>query len=273
MRLRFPNWTRFRSGWPAHTRPARFRASSSDRVGCGRSVRISSASVVSSVLRDRVALDQFGHFGADHVRPEQFAPSGVDTRFLPSPPLAQGDTLPLPINGRCPTRISYPASRAAFSVNHDARHLRPAIGAGRDVARIERITSLTPAIFSTQITPSWLALCARTGRRHRRSRKCRPPVRAVHRRRCDSARSDPGAFEADALNIADHAAHDHALGGHVERFSPSFDMRGNPVAAAIETLHRRAGLDRDPLLFEAPPGESRISSSSTGDTRSALQRP
>ena len=44
-------------------------------------------------MRDDVALDQLGHFGADHVRAEQLAGLGVEHRLHQALGLAQRDRL------------------------------------------------------------------------------------------------------------------------------------------------------------------------------------
>ena len=65
-----------------------------------------------------------------------------------------------------------------------------------------------------------------------------------------------GAFEADALDIADDAdRQDHPLDGDLERLAAGLDLRGDVVAAALQALHRRAGVDLDALLLEALAGK------------------
>jgi len=45
----------------------------SEMDGCGKTVCISSSSVVSRFIRDDESLNQFGDFGADEMRAEQLA--------------------------------------------------------------------------------------------------------------------------------------------------------------------------------------------------------
>ena len=56
-------------------------------------VCISSSSVVSQIHRDHEALDQFGHFGADHVRAEQLAGLLVEDDLDEALVLAERDRL------------------------------------------------------------------------------------------------------------------------------------------------------------------------------------
>ncbi len=62
-------------------------------VGCGKIVAIRSGSVASSVSRDDKALDQLGHFRADHMGAQQLAGLGVEHGLDQALWLAQRDRL------------------------------------------------------------------------------------------------------------------------------------------------------------------------------------
>ena len=147
--------------------------------------------------------------------------------------------LPLPINGKWPTLTSYPASLAACFGEADAGDLRAAIGAGRDVAGVERVHVVDPgdpldadhALVAGLVRQPW-----------------RPDEIAD---RIDAGLAgaqpfidddmgaldhDAGALEPDVLDIADDAdGEDDALDARLERLAAGLDPRRDRVARRAPT--------------------------------------
>ncbi len=121
---------------------------------CGKIVRNQLGFGRLEGLGDRVALDQLGDFGPDHVRAKQFPGLRVEHGLDHSLGLAEGNRLTVADKGKCPILTSYPALARRFLGQPDTGNLRPAIGAAGDVAHIERVHVIDPAMCSTQITPS-----------------------------------------------------------------------------------------------------------------------
>ena len=95
-------------------------------------------------LGDRVALDQFGDLGADHMRAEQFAGLGVEHGLDHALGLAERDRLAV-ADEREMADLDLVAGVARRLLGQaDAGDLRPAIGAARDVASIERMHVVDP---------------------------------------------------------------------------------------------------------------------------------
>ena len=65
----------------------------SDSVGCGKIVALQFGVGRLQRARDRVALDQLGDFGADHVRAEKLAGLGIEHRLDEALRLAERDGL------------------------------------------------------------------------------------------------------------------------------------------------------------------------------------
>ena len=65
-----------------------------------------------------------------------------------------------------------------------------------------------------------------------------------------------GAIQAEVLDIPDNAdRQDHALDDHLERLAADLDPGDDIVLALIQRFDRGAGVDLDPLLFEALAGK------------------
>src|SRR5690606_38414431 len=90
-------------------------------------------------LADRVALDQFGDFGADHVRAEQFAGPGVEHGFDEALGLAERDRLAV-ADERKRADPDLVAGLLGLGLGQaDAGDLRTAVGAARDRVAVERV--------------------------------------------------------------------------------------------------------------------------------------
>ena len=108
-------------------------------VGCGKMVCASSARSARR-LRHDIALDQFRHFRADHMRAEQLAGVGIEHGLDQAVRLAQRDRLAVADEREaCPTLILRPVALALASVMPTRRHLRPAIGAARHIGGVQRM--------------------------------------------------------------------------------------------------------------------------------------
>ena len=107
---------------------------------------------VSSVLAMRVALDQLGDLGADHVRAQQLAGLGVEHRLDHALGLAQRDRLAVADEREVAdldlvARLPWPPPRSG-------RRWRPAAGnrcSPGCCSASSGCTPFTPAIFSTQM--------------------------------------------------------------------------------------------------------------------------
>jgi hypothetical protein len=96
---------RARYGSSGRRRPAPTRASSRKGWDAGR--RCASARPRSSPASwRRVALDQLGHLGADHVGTQQLAGLGVEDVLTKPSGSPSAIALPLPMNGKRPTLTS-----------------------------------------------------------------------------------------------------------------------------------------------------------------------
>ena len=140
------------------------RASSRRASDAGRWSRISSCFGGLQRLGDGIALDQLGHLGADHVRAQQFAGLGVEHGLDHALGLAQRDRLAVADEGEM-ADLDLVARRLGLP-SRSGRRWPPA--ACNRCSRAccwtsSGCTSLSPAMCSTQITPSCIALCASQG--------------------------------------------------------------------------------------------------------------
>ena len=222
-------------------------------------MRISSASVRLQRAGDGVALDHFGHLGTDHMRAQQFAGLGVEHGLHHALRLAHGDRLAVADERESPD-LHFVAGFLGARLGQPHRgHLRPAIGAARDVAHVHRM----------HVVQAGDLLHADHAFMHRLVRQ---PGRAgevadrIHARLAGAAvfvdrdmravDLHPGAFQADVLHIADDAdGGDHPVHGDVLRFAAGLDGDGDVVAALLRPLHRDAGHDLHALLLERLVGE------------------
>src|SRR5205823_5110738 len=211
-------------------------------------------------LGDRVALDQLGNLGADHMRAEQFAGLGVEHRLDHALGLAERDRLAVADEREMPDLDLVAGVARRLFGQPDARHLRPAIGAGRDVARVERVHVVEPGDV----------LDANDALMHRLVRQPGRPDEIPDRVKARLPGAQPfidddmgaldfrlGAFEADILDIADDAdREDDALDRNVGALAAGLDLRRDAAIAALQVFHGRAGMDLDALFLEALAGES-----------------
>src|SRR6185369_17903758 len=141
----------------------------------------------------------------------------------------------------------------------DAGDLRPAIGAGRDVARVEGV----------HIVEAGDVLDADDALMHRLVRQPGRPDEIADRIEAGLAGAQPfvdddmgaldfrlSVFEADILDIADDAdRQDHALDRDVGALAVCLDLSRHIILAALQGFDGRAGVDLDALLLEALAGE------------------
>src|SRR4051794_2635255 len=193
------------------------------------------------------------------MRAEQLAGPGVEYGFYHSLGLAQGDRLAVADKREVPDFSLVAGVARRLLGQADTGDLRPAISAGRDIAQIQWVDVVDPG----DLLDADHAFVARLVRQPGRADDIADRVHAGVAGAQPFVDDDmaalalaPGAFAADPLDIADNPdRQDDALDGHVERFSSALDMRGHAVALAIESFHRRAGVDLDPLLLEALAGK------------------
>src|SRR5689334_22151269 len=107
-------------------------------------------------------------------------------------------------------------ARRLFS-QPDARHLRPAVGAGRDVAQIERMHVVDPGDLLDADHPFMARLVRQPGRADDIADRIDTVLAGAQPFIDDDMMAldlDPGAFKADPLDIADNAdCEDHSVGG------------------------------------------------------------
>src|SRR5690606_17451971 len=88
---------------------------------------------------DPVALDELGHLGADHMRPEKLASLRIEHRLHQAFGLAHRYGLAVADEGE-PADPNLMSGLLCLALGHpDAGDLRPAIGAARDKAGVERM--------------------------------------------------------------------------------------------------------------------------------------
>src|SRR5262249_30925013 len=90
-------------------------------------------------LGDRVALDQLGDLGADHVRAQKLTGLAVEDRLDHTLGLTERDRLAIADKREMADFDLVASFSRALLGQADPRNLGPAIGASRDVVKIERV--------------------------------------------------------------------------------------------------------------------------------------
>src|SRR5690348_11050355 len=115
-----------------HLRQGRMREYRGDQLGLGGLQR----------LGDRITLDQLGNFRADHVSAQQLAGLGVEDRLDETLGLTQGNRLAVADERKLADLDLQPLGLGRRLGQADARHLRLAVGAARDVLGLHRMHAL-----------------------------------------------------------------------------------------------------------------------------------
>src|SRR6516165_1065677 len=117
-----------------HLRQGRVREDGADQLGLGRL----------QGLGDRVALDQLGHLGADHVRAQELTGLAVEDRLDHPPRLADRARLAIADKREMAGFALVAGISGALFGEADTGDLRTAIGAGRDIVEIKRMHIVDP---------------------------------------------------------------------------------------------------------------------------------
>ena len=233
-------------------------------------------------LADRIALDQLGDLGADHVRAEQFAGLGVEHRLHEALDLAERDCLAI-ADRRELSDLDLVAGLLGLGLGEpDASDLRAAIGAAGNVLRVRRRADGRPCCRAPwrwprqRSPPSWLRLVREPGRRgYVADRPNAGHVGAAHRIGVDMAlgRFHAERLEADILGVGDDPDGDD---GMAEALLAGLSIAGLDLGRdALASLTLR--LSTPALVRIVSPCFCRLlaswaltSESSTGTTRSSI---
>src|SRR5438105_9856902 len=115
-------------------RQSRVRKDRMDQLGLGRL----------QGFGDRVALDQLCHLGADHMRAQELTGFAVEDRLDHSLGLAERYRLAVSDEREMADLDLVAGIARSLFGQSDAGDLRPAIGASRDVADVERVHVVDP---------------------------------------------------------------------------------------------------------------------------------
>src|SRR5688572_22223079 len=92
--------------------------------------------------RNRIALDEFGDFGADHMRTQEFARLGIEHGLDEALRFPERDRLAVAYEWEFSDLDLSPGFFRLGFGEPDARDLRPAIGAARHFGDVERVHAL-----------------------------------------------------------------------------------------------------------------------------------
>ena len=170
--------------------------------------------------------------------------------------------LPLPMKGNRPTLTSRPAALAARLGQADARHLRPAIGAARNLRGVERMDAfhagdLLDADHALVHSPCARARAARRDRRwrRRRARRCRT-TRRPRRGVFSTFTPVPSRPMFSTLPTMPTARITRSTVASLV-LPPGLDRGRHVARALLQAFHRRAGDDLHALLLERLAREGR----------------
>ncbi len=207
------------------------------------------------IHRDHVALDELGHFGADHVRAEKLAGLLVEDHLHQALILAERDRLAVADERKTPDAdVEFLLLRRLLG-QPDRGDLRRAIGAAGNKPLVHRMRMQALDGFDAN-DAFMLGLV-------REERRAGDVADGVNPRHVGFARAvgDDGAaldlhaefFQAEILGIADDAdRRDDAIDGERLRAALAVvDGRGDAVGLLVELRHLGAGQDLDALPLEA----------------------
>ena len=209
--------------------------------------------------RDDVALDQLGHLGADHVRPEQLPGLGIEHRLDQPVRLAQGDGLAVAGEGEAADLDREPQLLGLGLGEADAGDLRLAIGAAGDLALVHRVGVQALDRLDAD-HPLVLGLVGE----HRRAGDVPDRVEAGHVGAAEPVGDDDAPLDrhaelvqADPLDVADdpHRRDQLLRRQRLGLAVRALDRGGHRIGALLDLGYLGPGEDLDALLLEALAGE------------------
>ena len=217
-------------------------------------VCINSSSVVSRIHRDHIALDQFRHLGADHVRAEQLAGLLVEDHLDETLVLAERDRLAV-ADEREAADADFAATFLGFRLGQsDGGDLRMAIGAAGNEVLVGGVRMQALDGLDTDH-----ALMLGLVRQHRRAGDIADGVDAGDIGLAKTADHDAATVGLDAellqpeiFDIADHADRgNHPVDLDGLRLALAvIEGRDHAVALLLEFRHLGVEKNLDALLFE-----------------------
>ncbi|PAV92830.1 hypothetical protein WR25_24902 [Diploscapter pachys] len=204
------------------------------------------------LARDDIALDQLGHFRADHVRTQQLAGLGVEHRLDEAFRLAQRDRLAVANEGELADLHVMARILGLRFGQADAGDLRAAVGAAGDVPRLERVRVLAGDLLDADD-----AFVARLMRQPGRAGDVADRVDALDVRPAVAVDLDVAALRLDAQRLQPDilgVRHDADRDDRMAEFGAGdlavcvLDRGGDAVRARLQLFEARLGEDLDPLL-------------------------
>src|SRR6266404_6641001 len=210
-------------------------------------------------LGDRVALDQLGHLGADHMRAQQLPCLAVENRLDHPLGLAERDRLAVADKREMADFDLVSGLPRGFFGQADTGDVRAAISASRDVADIERMHIVDPGDPLDADNPFVTGLVRQPRGSDEIADRIDATLAGTQPFIDDDVGfldDDTGVLEADAFDIAhDTDGEDDALHRHIGALPVCLDPGSDPVARLLQGLNGRGGVDLDTLLLEGFAGE------------------
>src|SRR5215510_13482547 len=205
------------------------------------------------IHRDHIALDQFGHFGADHVGAKQLAGFLVEDNLHQTLILAQGNGLAVADEGKTADANVELLLLGSLRCQADRGDLGRAIGAARNHQFVHRMR-----VQAFDRLDANDAFVLGLMRQHWGTRDVAYCIDAGHAYLVVLVDDDGAAvglhaelFEPEILDIADHSDRgDHALNGDGLYFSTLLHRRNDAVAFLVQLRDLCVGVDFDSLLLE-----------------------
>ncbi len=213
------------------------------------------------IHRNHIALDQFGHFGADHVRAEQLAGFLVEDHLDQTLVFAERNRLAVADERETADTDFVTAFLGLRFGQADGRDLRLAISAARDQVLLHRMRMQALDRLDTDH-----AFMLRLVRQHRRACNVADGIDAGHiglamtvDHHTAAVGLDAELLQPEALDVADHAdGGDHPLDLDGLRLALAIvERRHHAVGLFLKLGHLGAAEDLDALLLERLAGERR----------------